>query len=74
MIHLFVWPLLVAAFVTEKPWLKKFGFISASIAHVLSVLVGANILLHTLIAVGFHWIFAWGVAAGIKGVRARKSR
>ena len=66
MIHVIVFPLLVAAFVLKKGDFKIGVFIVAIASSVLAIVVGAEIWPLHMIAVGCHWAFAAIIGLGIR--------
>ncbi|MDE0481344.1 MAG: hypothetical protein OXI67_02075 [Candidatus Poribacteria bacterium] len=69
MVWILLWPLIVAAFVTDKQWFKDVAFRGGGLGSVLAVLVGIEYWPLALIAVGFVWLSAWIVAIIISALK-----
>ncbi len=72
MIHLFSFPLLVAAFATKNPILKNIGILVGIIASVLSVLGSREYVLIVMMQIPFYWLFAWLLGFGIRKLLTKK--
>lgn len=76
MIHAFVWPLLIIAFVVNNDTFKRIALTIAAIASFAGIIAGAETWPIQLIAVAVYWIIAFVIALPIRWIikKARKSK
>ena len=68
MIHIFVWPIVIAAFVVKNDLFKRIGITVGIVASAAMFIVGVEIWPYQLIAIAFYWIMSFLIAKIISWV------
>ena len=68
MIHIFVWPIVIAAFVVKNDLFKRIGITVGIIASTVMFIVGVETWPLQLIAIAFYWIVSFLIAKIISWV------
>lgn len=76
MIHAFVWPIVITAFVVNNRTFKRVGITIGVIGSIAAVIVGVEAWPLHLIAVALYWIIAFVISMPIRWIikKVRKSK